>query len=143
MTGVWTVIAVNTFSYDATVLKTTMCRTKEEAELAFYKMCKNYLNDEREYYLNKLILNNEVSYTDIREIAMDEEEFIDYAYEDNDNEKIFTIRKDYDDGDSHEEHIIRMGFTEFGKEQENQYFSCNDDSESVNQFFAFLKTLDI
>lgn len=144
MTGVWTVIAVNTYSYDATELKTTMCRTKEEAELAFYKMCKSYLDDERDYYLDKLVLNKEVSYSDIREIARDEEEeFIDYAYEDNGNEKMFTIRKDYDDGDSQEEHIIRMGFTEFGKEQDTQYFTCNDDSESVNDFFAFLQTLDI
>lgn len=144
MNGVWSVMAVNTYSYDATEVKTRMCITKEEAEEAFYKMCKSYLDSERQYYIEKLSLNNEVSYSDIREIAMDEEEeFIDYGYEDGDNEKIFTIRKDYDDGDSQEECIIRMYYCEFGKEQDTQFFSFNDDSNSVNDFFVFLKTLDI
>lgn len=88
--------------------------TKEDAEEKFYKLCKEYLDTERERYIEEYFLNNEISYSEIREIAMENEEFIDYGYEYSDNEQGFSIRKEYDDGDAQEEFVIRMCFYKFG-----------------------------
>ena len=135
------VTAINTYSYDATEVKNQVCITKEEAEEKFYKLCKSYLDSERERYIEEYLLNNEISYSEIRDIAKENEEFIDYGYEYSDNEQCFSIRKDYDDGDSQEEFIIRMYFCKFGEELQSQFFSFNDNSEDVDKFFIKLNKL--
>ena len=137
------VVAMNSYSYEATEIHTQVAVEKEIAEYKFYKLCKAYLDEEKDRCIENYSVNNELSYSELREIATEEGDIIDYGYENHSNNQIFSIRKEYNDGIEYinEEYVIKMYFCDFKKGDNSQFFSLNDNSEDVDDFFIQLSKI--
>lgn len=111
----WIITTVNNYSFSYPEMNTRWAKNYNEALSYFKFFVDKYVAAEKEYFAEKFNISENLSLSEYRTIAAQNEESISYGYSSSEYEKIFTIEKVHIDNSDTEEFVIRMYRLDSGK----------------------------
>ena len=105
---IWIITAFNNYSYSSSEMHTKWANTYNKALYHFKSFIDNYIAAEKEHFVGKFNVEDNLSLSQYVDIAFSYNEDVSYGYQESKNEKIFTINRICNNSGDTEEFIIRM-----------------------------------